>query len=243
MADKKEKKYLIDNPTLMTEWNWEKNNELSLDPNILTLGSNKKAWWKCSKGHEWQAVIFSRSKGAGCPICNSERHTSFPEYAIIFYLEKYGFKVEHSYKQKKYELDIYIPSKNIAIEYDGSLWHKNKKEKDLDKNLKCKKDGIKLYRIREGLSVLNDSSIDYIVDKKQKDLSMVLQKILSEITGNTVDVDLKRDAIEIESLRIYTEKTKSLLYVNPTLAKEWNYKRNGNLKPENITANSGKKVW
>ena len=230
MADKKEKKYLIDNPTLMAEWNWEKNNELGLDPNILTLGSNKKAWWKCSKGHEWQAVIYSRSKGAGCPICNSERHTSFPEYAIIFYLEKHGFMAIHTYKQKKYELDIYIPSKKIAIEYDGSVWHKNKKKKDLEKNLKCKIDGIKLYRIREGLPVLNDSSIDYIVDKNQKDLSMVLQKVLSEITENIVDVDLKRDSIDIENLRIHTEKINSLLYCNPNLAKEWDYEKKWQLE-------------
>ena len=30
---------------------------------------------------------------------------------------------------------------------------------------------------------------------------------------------------------------------NPTLAKEWNHKRNGGLKPEDFTSNSGKKVW
>ena len=43
----KEKKFLIDNPTLMAEWNWEKNNELGLNPQILTLGSSKKASWIC----------------------------------------------------------------------------------------------------------------------------------------------------------------------------------------------------
>ena len=55
-----EKKYLIDNAELMAEWNWEKNNELNFDPNALTLGSNKKVWWRCSKGHEWQSTINSR---------------------------------------------------------------------------------------------------------------------------------------------------------------------------------------
>ena len=42
MAEKKEKKFVIDNPTLMAEWNWEKNNELGLAPNSLTCGSDKK---------------------------------------------------------------------------------------------------------------------------------------------------------------------------------------------------------
>ena len=34
-----------------------------------------------------------------------------------------------------------------------------------------------------------------------------------------------------------------MLTVNPTLAKEWNYEKNGNLKPENFTEKSGQKVW
>jgi len=271
MSEKKEKKYVIDNPVLMEEWNWKKNNELDLYPNTLTCGSNKKAWWKCSKGHEWQATInhrnnsrgcpicsnkkvlagyndlstlnptlasewnyeknmdlkpenftansgekvwwkcdkghewqatiASRNNGRNCPMCSSEMNTSFPEYAILFYIKKHGIETIHSYKEKGYELDIYIPSIKIAIEYDGYFYHKNKTKKDLEKNLKCKKDGIKLYRIREGLPSLNDYSIDYLVDKNQKDLGEVIQKVISKIVGFTIDIDLKRDAIEIENLR------------------------------------------
>ena len=313
MADKKEKKYLIDNPKLMAEWDWEKNNELGLDPKTLTCGSHqkawwkcekvhewqatigdrnkgkgcpicsgkkalkgyndlatinpqlaeewnyekngnlkpenftansgKKAWWKCNKGHEWQASICSRNTGVGCPICNSERSTSFPEYAIVYYLKENNIEAIHTHKEKGYELDIYMPSKNTAIEYDAYFYHKNKAKKDLEKNLKCKNDGIKLYRIREGLPSLNDYSIDYTIDKNQKDLAEVIQKILSEIIGINVNVDLKRDAIEIENLREYTEKSNSLLFTNPTLAKEWDYEKNGSLRPEHILANSGKKIW
>ena len=51
MTDKKEKKLLIDNPTLMAEWDWKKNNEIGLNPQILTLGSSKKESWICSKNH------------------------------------------------------------------------------------------------------------------------------------------------------------------------------------------------
>lgn len=65
-----EKKYIIDNDELMAEWNWEKNAALGLDPHILTQGSHKKVWWKCSKGHEWQATINHRNNGTGCPYCS-----------------------------------------------------------------------------------------------------------------------------------------------------------------------------
>ncbi len=229
------------NPKLVSEWNYDKNGNLR--PEDFIANSSKKVWWKCSKGHEWQTTIINRNKGRGCPICSSERNTSFPEYALLYYLRKYGIETEHSYKRKGYELDIYIPIKKIAIEYDGYFYHKNKTKKDLEKNHKCKEDGIKLYRIREGLPSLNDYSIDYTVDKNQKDLAEVLQKVLSEIVGFTTDIDISRDAIEIENLREYTEKDNSLLCINPTLAKEWNYEMNGSLRPEHVLANSGKKIW
>ena len=162
---------------------------------------------------------------------------------LLYYLEKYGLETIHSYKRKGFELDIYIPSKRIAIEYDGYFWHKNKIKKDLEKNQKCKKYGIKLYRIREGLAPLNDSSIDFVVLKNHKDLSIKLEEVLNEIIGRNVDVELERDAIAIENLREHTEKEKSLLFSNPEVAKEWNCEKNGNLKPEHFSTNSGKKVW
>lgn len=62
--------YLIDNAEFMTEWHWEKNNKLGLNPEKLTKGSGKKAWWKCKNGHEWEAIISNRNKGTGCPYCS-----------------------------------------------------------------------------------------------------------------------------------------------------------------------------
>ena len=72
-----EKKYVIDNAKLMAEWNWEKNNKLGFDPHVLTHGSNVKVWWKCKEGHEWQAVIGSRTHGNGCPFCKKELQTYY----------------------------------------------------------------------------------------------------------------------------------------------------------------------
>ena len=229
------------NPSLAKEWNYEKNNGLT--PADVTANSNKKVWWKCSKGHEWKTEINNRNRGNRCPVCNSERKTSFPEYALAYYLKKYGFDVEHSYRGKGYELDIYIPPMKTAIEYDGYYWHKHRMSNDLGKNKKCKRDGIKLYRIRENLPKLNDSSIDYVIHDNQKNLSQVLEEVLSEIVSTCVDVDLERDAVEIENLREFKEKENSILFSNEKLSNEWNYKKNGNLKPEHFSANSHKKAW
>ena len=229
------------NPGLAKEWNYKKNGDLN--PENFMPNSNKKVWWKCCKGHEWQATINNRSNGNACPICGAERKNSLPEFIIEYYLKKYGLEVMHPYKENGYELDIYIPSKKIAIEYDGYFWHKNKVAKDLEKNLKSQHDGIKLYRIREGLPSLNDSSEDYIIQKNQKDLAEIIQEILSKIVGFAIDVDLERDNNEIENLREYIEKENSLLSTKPKLAQEWHYEKNGNLRPEHILADSHKKAW
>jgi len=54
------------NPELADEWDYDKNDLL---PTQITLGSDKKVWWKCKKGHSWEAVIKSRKIGRGCPYC------------------------------------------------------------------------------------------------------------------------------------------------------------------------------
>ena len=54
-------------PRLAKEWNYEKNTPL--EPNMFTPGSNKRVWWICSQGHEWEAIINSRKDGRNCPNC------------------------------------------------------------------------------------------------------------------------------------------------------------------------------
>ena len=98
MAEKKEKQYVSDNAQLMAEWDWEKNTDF--DPAALMLGSDKKVWWKCKKGHEWQTTVSHRSNGRRCPKCFGESKTSFPEQAIFFYFRRKGS--ENLYNGTKY---------------------------------------------------------------------------------------------------------------------------------------------
>ena len=45
------------------------------------------------------------------------------------------------------------------------------------------------------------------------------------------------------SNKIVLKGENDLQTVNPTLAQEWNHKKNGNLKPNSFSSNSGQKVW
>ena len=61
-------------PQLAKEWHPTKNGELL--PSGVTVGSKKKVWWLCSAcGHEWEAVIHTRSAGHGCPKCAKQKMT------------------------------------------------------------------------------------------------------------------------------------------------------------------------
>ena len=58
----------VTHPELAAEWHPTNNGELT--PQEITAGSRKKPWWQCPTcGHEWQAFVFQRAKGTGCPEC------------------------------------------------------------------------------------------------------------------------------------------------------------------------------
>ena len=61
-------------PELIMEWHPTMNN--SVRPKDVTPGSGKRVWWLCQEGHEWQAVVYSRSRGSGCPHCYKGNHTN-----------------------------------------------------------------------------------------------------------------------------------------------------------------------
>jgi hypothetical protein len=75
-------------PNLVKEWHPTKNT--GLKPQELTPGSGKKVWWLCNEGHEWEAVVYSRSRGSGCPHCNnstSADHSSVSVSSSEFKME------------------------------------------------------------------------------------------------------------------------------------------------------------
>lgn len=54
-------------PELAAEWMTRKN---GFGPEQVSFGSNFDAWWKCKKGHVWQAKVAARtSSGTGCWRC------------------------------------------------------------------------------------------------------------------------------------------------------------------------------
>ncbi|MBQ9355282.1 MAG: hypothetical protein IJT84_06350 [Clostridia bacterium] len=241
-------------PQLAKEWDYEKNGDLL--PTTVTYGNGKKVWWICPNGHKYQATILHRTSGTNCPICNSGRQTSFAEQAFLFYIKKIYPDTISRYNEifkKGMELDIYIPSIRTGIEYDGVFWHKNKREREERKYQICKKQGIKLIRIREGENFNCKGIADSCyhkenLDKKQnlQDLITVVLMDLTMWTRKTpylhFTVNIERDTFEIRKYMMDLSKN-SLAIVNPELSKEWYYEKNGDLTPKMFLPNSSQKVW
>lgn len=108
----------------------------------------------CEKGHIYRQIPNKHLSGHGCPYCINI--ISHQENEISEFIKSLGFEVETSNRKMldaAKEIDIFIPSKNIAIEFDGLYWHNESKNKDknyhLSKTEECEKKGIRLIHIFE----------------------------------------------------------------------------------------------
>jgi len=54
-------------PELARQWHPTKNAPLT--PEMVTPGSSRRVWWRCDRGHQWQAAVKTRADGCGCPVC------------------------------------------------------------------------------------------------------------------------------------------------------------------------------
>jgi len=57
-------------PVIAIEWHPTRNAERT--PQMITAMNGTRAWWLCTAGHEWEAIIASRSRGSGCPACSGQ---------------------------------------------------------------------------------------------------------------------------------------------------------------------------
>lgn len=126
---------------------------------------NVKCMWKCVKcGTEFEDHRHGTNSGYRrgnsfplCPVCYPPvSGFSNEEHDVLNFIKRIynGQIIENTRKViPPLELDMWIPEKNIAIEYDGSYWHSDVKGKGklyhLNKTETCEKLGIHLIHIFE----------------------------------------------------------------------------------------------
>ena len=131
---------------------------------------------KCPIGHEYEVsfAAFKNSKHR-CPICWYESKSSKTEKELQNYIESLGYNIIRNDRTqiinpltgKNLELDIWIPDKKKAIEYNGTYWHNklNMIKRDKIKVNQCKQKGIDLLIVKD-YNWINCNKIEKEIIKK-----------------------------------------------------------------------------
>ena len=221
---------------------------------MINSGSVQKVWWLGKCGHEWQATVNNRSNGHGCPICFRRNQSSFPEQAIFYYIGKCYPDAVNRYRDNlpnKMEIDIFIPSLSIGIEYDGIAWHTSNEatQRELKKYIYCKEHQIKLVRVREFTPLFMQEDCDFCFQLSPNpsfdDLNVVISKLLALLTSDhiLINIDVALESTQIKENYLTVLSKCSLFSENPSLAEEWHPVKNATLLPSMFMPNAHDKVW
>lgn len=118
--------------------------------------SSETLRFRCTKcGTEFDEYVYCNYRHLRCPNCHVD--ISLPEREVYEYVVSLLGKdsVQRNYRKilpNHRELDIYIPDKKLAIEFDGIYWHSASKKDPtyhVEKTLYCIEKGIRLIHIIE----------------------------------------------------------------------------------------------
>lgn len=123
---------------------------------------------KCNNcGTEW--ITKSTNDIRNCPHCAKQHVTSEVEKELLSYIRSlYSGEIIENNKAliKPYELDIYLPKKKLAFEFDGTYWHSDKfKDKKYHqiKSVMCNRKHIRLIHIFEYEWAFNQEKIKNLI--------------------------------------------------------------------------------
>ena len=239
-------------PKLAAQWLPTKNGDLK--PTEVTASSVNKIWWLGSCGHVWEARIKSRAEGRGCLYCAGRKvlvgfndlATKCPDLAAEWHPTKNG--------DLKPEDVTYGSGKKVW--WLGSCGH----EWEAAINNRVKGYGCPYCSNRILMKGFNDlASVrpDLAAEwhpTKNGDLKScdVLPGSPKKVwwlgsCGHEWEAAINRRAAGRGCLYCSSQKVlpgfNDLATKRPDLAAEWHPTKNGDLKPEDVTAGSSKKVW
>lgn len=112
---------------------WHPTMNLPLTPKTVTKASGKKYWWQCLRNpdHVWSMRMNDRTiSGQGCPECAVLKNNfiSQPEKDLYEFITGLGFTVYQSDRSvlknvSARELDLFVPERMFAVEFNGLYWH------------------------------------------------------------------------------------------------------------------------
>ncbi|EIU09141.1 hypothetical protein MA5S0422_3003 [Mycobacteroides abscessus 5S-0422] len=144
-------------PSIATEWHPDND----CGPHEVTSGCGYRAKWLCRKKHVWKARVSARTRsgdGTNCPTCHAGILVSRGEKAITELIrDLLGAHTQILTSTRTVpgtsEVDIVVPERRLAIEFNGLYWHTERtgrgKDYHLGKTRACAAAGLRLIHVWE----------------------------------------------------------------------------------------------
>ena len=238
-------------PEIAKEWHPTKN--INLKPEDVIKYTNKKVWWICPKGHEYESRVSARSlNNQGCPYCWGSKVSKensleflFPEIAEEWHPTKNGLlkpdNVTKASNKKAWWLckkghEWLVTINNRVKQKTGCPYCSGRKATSTN-NLKVLFPNIakEWHPTKNGdlkpeeFAPRSNKKAWWLCPKGHEYFSVITSRAVG--TGCTYCANLK------------TSPTNNLKINFPEIAKEWHPTKNGDLKPEDVVKHTGRKVW
>ena len=133
---------------------WHETKNDSLTPRNVFLNCNRKIWFKCQKGHEFQSRLYHVTRGRWCPSCVHKTEQKLYEMLVNdFPSVKREFKPKWSHNRR---YDFVIPDFDVIIELDGpqhfeqvGSWTPPETQRAIDtsKSINAVRNGYRIIRV------------------------------------------------------------------------------------------------
>ena len=126
----------------------------------LSKGSEKSPLWVCDQGHEWNAAVYARVAGNGCPQCSPIGSSAGEQQLLDAVLALKDDALHRAVlpQRDRRDIEIDIIAEPLAIEFNGLYWHSSAVNPDENRH------AIKVAAIREAglepVTVWEDEWID-----------------------------------------------------------------------------------
>jgi len=236
-------------PDVAKEWHPTRNGNFS--PDEVTPGSNKKVWWKCDRGHEWTATVFSRKYGSRCPACSGRKVSADNSLAAKFP------ELSRQWNEKK---NLSLSPSDVLPGSNQKVWWKCAKGHEWRAVVGFRSQGSGCP-FCAGKKVGEDNNLaelraDLASQWHPTRNGTLTSKDVTPGSGRKVwwRCDNGHEWVALVSSRtrgtgcpfcagVRIGEDNNLAAVMPQLVSEWNAKKNGQLSPTEVGPGSNKKVW
>lgn len=251
--NQKRKSLAEEYPELLYEWNYHKNGELF--PENVSSRSNRKVWWICSKGHEWEAVIANRTRrGSGCPYCSGKKPiigendlaTLRPDIALEWHPVLNGEMTPDQFK-------AYSPRKVWWICSNGHEWESRIDVRSRGSGCPCCAGKLVTKGKNDLVTLRPDIASEW---HPTLNVDKILEQIAAKsnlnvwwrcASGHEWKAPVYRRSYgskcPVCSMRKVMPGENDLATMYPEVAEQWNGEKNGSLIPTEVLGRSNKKVW